>query len=191
MNQRLVNTGISGLLDVVLGCLDVCSMREKKILELNDEILQMKQEQGIETAGDTAGIDWDFNHRKGVIIVDHNQLARRSLQDLFKLHGIKVLGVAENGKNAIELYRLHHPAAITMEMDMPGMNGYETALKIKQIDPYANIIFVSRVLDRKQVMMALQCGAVDYLAKPVETSRLVDLINRILDKVVGENDPFQ
>jgi two-component system chemotaxis response regulator CheY len=193
MGNRLGKVGIVGLLEVVEGCLDLASVRERTILTLSEEIQNLKvvYNKAVGQLQRPEKVATDFTHRKGVLIVDNNNLARLQLRDLFRLHGIGVFAVARNGAEAIELYRLHRPAVVTMEMEMPVMNGYETALQIKRIDPYANIIFVSHVVDRKQVVKAKQCGAVDCVAKPVDTARLVDLVNKLLTEVIEEGGLLQ
>lgn len=193
MNERLNRTGIAGILEVVEGCLGLCSIREQRIIALDKDVDNLRNTCGraIALLKEPDRVAVDFIQRRGVVVVDPNPIMRRQLVDLFNHQGIEVFGEAANGSEAVEIYRLHRPVAVTMDMNMPVMDGYEATLQIKRIDPYANIIFVSHVLDRKQVLKAMQCGAVDYLSKPVDSSRLLDLISKLLDSMPDTDETLQ
>ena len=114
--------------------------------------------------------------REGVLIVDDTEMMRVQLVQLFRSVGQKVVATAENGQEAIELYRKYHPALVTMDTDMPVMDGYEATREIKKIDPDARVVMISHVLERKMILEAIRCGATDYLVKPVQPERLLQMV---------------
>ncbi len=193
MNERLGKVGLVGLLEVVEGCLDLDSVREWHIAVLSEEVKTLRNACGRarDILREPTGRRLDTGQHKGVLIVDPNALMRRQLEDLFRLNGIEVFATAKNGAEAVDLYNLHRPAAVTMDMEMPVMNGFEATLRIKRIDPYANVVFISHVLRRNQVMRAMHCGATEYIAKPVDTERLLKVVRNLLEAIPDEEAPVQ
>lgn len=103
-----------------------------------------------------------------VLIVDDSALIRRILKDTLEKHPeIEVIGLAENGKEAIEKLKILNPDVITLDVEMPIMNGLETLEKIMEIKP-TPVIMVSALTtkDAEVTIEALMKGAVDFIAKP-------------------------
>ncbi len=103
-----------------------------------------------------------------VLIVDDSVLIRRILKDtLERSSEIEVVGLAENGKEAIEKLKVLNPDVITLDVEMPLMNGLETLEKIMAIKP-TPVIMVSALTtkDAEVTIEALMKGAVDFIAKP-------------------------
>lgn len=177
------------MLEVIEGLLDLCMQREAQIAELIMERERPWVKKSLETQekidGETDPRDpiaikaFEFDgteSREGVLIVDDTEMMRVQLVQLFRSVGQKVVATAENGLEAIELYRKYRPALVTMDTDMPVMDGYEATREIKKIDPDARVVMISHVLERKMILEAIRCGATDYLVKPVQPERLLQMI---------------
>jgi len=78
-----------------------------------------------------------------VLIVDDSPLVRQSLVRLFADGGFEVCGEAESGPAALEKAQNLNPSLIVMDLSMPGMNGIETARRLRQILPTVEIILLS------------------------------------------------
>lgn len=104
-----------------------------------------------------------------VVVVDDSALMREYLQIIINSDkDLKVVGVAKDGQEAIEMVQAKHPDVVTMDIHMPRLDGYEATIKIMQKCPVP-IIIVSSDMDPGQVedtFRALQVGAVAVLKKP-------------------------
>ena len=115
--------------------------------------------------------------RKTILVVDDAQDARAMISDSLSVEGYNVI-TAGSGKEALTLARTHHPFAITLDIVMPEMDGWEVLQKLKQ-DPNTRdipVIIVS-VSDDSSTGVAL--GAVGYVSKPIKREMLIAEIDRI------------
>ena len=110
------------------------------------------------------------------IIVDDEELARQGLAMRLEDFGeVEVLQHCQNGKEAIEAIVEHEPDVMFLDIQMPGMSGFELIREI-QADVMPIIIFVT-AYDAFAVD-AFDVHAVDYLLKPVEAERLAEAIEK-------------
>src|SRR6202035_3851201 len=87
------------------------------------------------------------------------------------------IAMAESGVDAIQKAQQLRPDAITLDVMMPGSNGFETLTALRQNSETANIpIIIISVVDQKQVGFAL--GAADYLIKPIRKEALLQSIRK-------------
>lgn len=103
-----------------------------------------------------------------VLVVDDSNLMRALISELLsKGPGIEVIGTADNGIAAIEKAEHLRPDVITMDVEMPRMDGLETLGKIMETIP-TPVVMVSSVTRRgaEETIKALQSGAVDIVLKP-------------------------
>ncbi|CCH48052.1 two-component system response regulator [Pseudodesulfovibrio piezophilus] len=109
-----------------------------------------------------------------VLIVDDSQTNLALLNHMLAQEGCDIVQ-AKSGIEAIELVRHTNFALILLDIQMPGMNGYETALKIKEFDKgrHVPIIFITAIFqDEDNVRQGYETGAVDYLFRPVDVETL-------------------
>lgn len=79
--------------------------------------------------------------RNTVLIVDDSSAMRQALGRLFRAAGeFQVCGEASNGTEAIEMVTALHPDVVVLDLVMPGLNGLETAPKLKKLSPPTHII---------------------------------------------------
>ena len=110
------------------------------------------------------------------IIVDDEELARQGLSmRLEQYDEINVVQECPNGREAIEAIIEHEPEILFLDIQMPGMTGFEM-IKEVQGDVMPMIIFVT-AYDAFAVD-AFKVHAIDYLLKPVEGDRLAEAIDR-------------
>ncbi|MBS2772836.1 response regulator [Anoxybacillus rupiensis] len=115
-----------------------------------------------------------------VLIVDDAKFMRMTLSNILKKANCEVVGEGENGKEAIELYQALKPDIVTLDITMPVMNGIEAIKTIKQIDPKAKVIMCSAMGQQKMVVEAIEAGAIDFIVKPFDESRVMEAIARAL-----------
>jgi CheY-like chemotaxis protein len=107
--------------------------------------------------------------KKTILIADDNPNNLKVLSEYMTEFGYDVR-VAIDGKAAVESARAQIPDMILLDIHMPGMDGYE-ACKILKRDPRTKdtpVIFVSALNEQFNKLKAFECGAVDYLTKPIQ-----------------------
>jgi two-component system LytT family response regulator/two-component system response regulator LytT len=121
------------------------------------------------------------------VIVDDEQLAREELcYMLDQLGSVEVLAQAGNGLEAVGLVERLAPDVVFLDVQMPGLNGFEVARRLIQGGNSANIVFVT-AFDRHAIE-AFEVNAVDYLLKPVEAARLEKAVERARQRVAPAQD---
>ncbi|HKK55466.1 chemotaxis response regulator protein-glutamate methylesterase [Marinobacter sp.] len=124
-----------------------------------------------------------------VLVVDDSGFFRRRLTEILTVSGqIKVVGAATNGREGVEMAEKLRPDVITMDYEMPVMDGISAVREIMTRHPVPVLMFSSLTYEGARVTLdALEAGAVDFLPKNFEeiardTSELQKiLIERILD----------
>ena len=114
-----------------------------------------------------------------ILIVDDAKFMRLALTNMISSDH-QIVGEAENGADAIELYRDLKPDLVTMDITMPVMNGIESMRNILAEDPKAKIIICSAIGQQKMVVEAIEIGAKDFIVKPFDGSRVTEAIQRVL-----------
>lgn len=119
--------------------------------------------------------------RKKVLIVDDRNTNRQVLAEWFSQLGFDI-SEAENGIQAISLAEHIKPDIIVMDLLMPGLNGYDTALKLRKIPAFSDIVMIATSasiadLEDKQYIKA---GFNDFLSKPVDLNKLLGIIKKHL-----------
>lgn len=117
---------------------------------------------------------------KRILIVDDAAFMRMMIKNIVSKNGYEVVGEAENGQVAVELYKEHKPDLVTMDITMPEMNGIEGVKAIRSVDPNANIIMCSAMGQQAMVMEAIQAGAKDFIVKPFQQDRILQAMERVL-----------
>ncbi|MBD3107362.1 response regulator [Bacillus sp. AGMB 02131] len=115
-----------------------------------------------------------------VLIVDDAKFMRMTLSNIFIKAEHNIVGEAENGRQAIEMYREHQPDLVTMDITMPEMSGLEAVKEIRKEFPDAKIIMCSAMGQQKMVVEAIEAGAKDFIVKPFDELRVTDAIRRVL-----------
>src|SRR5204862_582485 len=116
------------------------------------------------------------------IVVDDEQLAREELcYMLDQLGGVEVIAQAGNGLEAISIIEKFTPEVVFLDVQMPGLNGFEVAHRLIQNGGAPNIIFVTAF--DKHAIEAFEVNAVDYLLKPVDAARLEQALARARRRV--------
>jgi two-component system LytT family response regulator/two-component system response regulator LytT len=105
------------------------------------------------------------------VLVDDEQLARDELGYLLgQLGGVEVIGQAGNGVEALATIERLQPDLVFLDVQMPGLTGFEVARRMLDADASSHIIFVTAY--DQHAIEAFEVNAVDYLLKPVDTARL-------------------
>lgn len=110
------------------------------------------------------------------LVVDDEALARARLRDMLEDAGITVLDEASNGHLALELTNTHQPDLVFLDIEMPGLNGLDTAKQISQKPSSPMIVFCTAY--DEHALDAFGVDAIDYLLKPIQSKRLERAISK-------------
>jgi two-component system chemotaxis response regulator CheY len=118
-----------------------------------------------------------------VLVVDDAIFMRKMISDILEGNGLEVVGEADTGVLAVEKYKELKPDLVTMDIIMPEMNGIDAVRQIMSIDSNAKIVMCSALGQQALVQDALSAGAKDFLIKPFNPSRVIEVVSKILNQV--------
>ncbi len=119
---------------------------------------------------------------KTVLIVDDIPYVRKTLKQILSSHGFKVVGEAENGHQAVEMFFETQPDVVTMDLVMPVMNGVDAVRKIVSRQADAKIVVLSAMMQENLVTESILAGAKDYIVKPFQTEDVIRILNKVLEE---------
>jgi DNA-binding NarL/FixJ family response regulator len=115
-----------------------------------------------------------------VVIVDDSPFSITLLSDMLTESGFEVVGEASSLEETIEVVGKLRPDIVTMDMTMPGTDGFECTRAVHLIDRNIHVIIVSSMMDDEIVSKAKKLHVSGYIQKPADKEELSLLINRIM-----------
>ena len=122
-------------------------------------------------------VSGDEPGQKNILAVDDNAFFLDTLKQALKDTGYKLICVT-SGLEALKYLQKREPDLFILDIEMPEMNGYELARKIKELGKKAPIIFLTGNATPQDVTKALQAGAADFIVKPVTPKYVIERVNR-------------
>lgn len=120
--------------------------------------------------------------KERVLLVDDNLTNLQVLFQALEEEGYELL-VAQSGEEALEIARSARPSLILLDINMPGIDGYETCerLKADEETEHSVVIFLSARGDTEDKVRGLDLGAVDYIGKPFQFEEVVARVRKHLE----------
>lgn len=116
-----------------------------------------------------------------LLLVDDHAVVRAGFSALLSLsENVKVIGEAERGEQAIQLYQALQPDVVVMDLSMPGIGGLEAIRRIIMRDPAATILVYSVHHEQVYVQRAIEAGAKGYITKNSAPGLLLAAIDAIM-----------
>jgi two-component system LytT family response regulator/two-component system response regulator LytT len=118
------------------------------------------------------------------LVVDDEQLAREELCFLLgEVGGVEIAGQAADGVEALRLAGHLRPDLIFLDVQMPGLTGFEVARRLIEADVTAQLVFVTAF--DQYAIDAFGVNAVDYVLKPVDADRLEQTLDRVRGRIAS------
>ncbi len=114
-----------------------------------------------------------------ILLVDDSALFLESLQGLVQARGYQVIGVANDGLEALEQARRLHPDLILMDIDMPRCDGLTATRLIKAEVPEVKIVMLTVSADDEHLFEAVKSGACGYLLKGLKAKEFLELLAKV------------
>ncbi len=124
-----------------------------------------------------------------VLIVDDSVVVRKLLcEALATSTEVKVAGTASSGAIALAKIPQLNPDVITLDIEMPGLNGIQTLVEIRKLYPKLPVIMFSTLTERGAAITleALSLGASDYATKPSNSESLASAMERVRQELVAK-----
>jgi two-component system chemotaxis response regulator CheY len=115
-----------------------------------------------------------------VLIVEDQAVINHMLSSLLEQNGYNVVGIAEDGIEAVNMYNKERPDLVLMDIYMPHLDGLDAMQAIYKINPDAKIVIISSDGHQNVISKAMKLGAVDYIVKPIHAARLMQVVRKYL-----------
>lgn len=114
-----------------------------------------------------------------ILVVDDAAFMRMMIRDILAEHGYDIQE-AVNGRDAVEKYEEVDPDLVTLDITMPEMGGLEALREIRAKDGGARVLMVSAMGQQKMIVEALELGAMDFLVKPFQPTKVLETVKKCL-----------
>jgi len=110
-------------------------------------------------------------------VVDDSKVARHFIGKMLNELGHEVVCEADDGTDVLKLYSKCKPDFVTIDLEMPKVDGITVSNTLSKADTNAKIIMITSIIDKKRTMQALSSGVHTVLQKPITTEQLKEAIN--------------
>lgn len=119
-----------------------------------------------------------------LLIVDDSMMVRNRIMRLCStadFANVKIVGLANNGIQAMALARKHLPTLVTMDLTMPELGGEECIGQLSILLPEVRILVVSALSDKATALRAIRRGARGFIHKPFRDDELADALLDLME----------
>ena len=117
-----------------------------------------------------------------ILLADDHALFRQGLKSLLETEAdLRVIGEAQNGREAVRYAADTRPDIILMDIQMPELDGVRATQSILEINPQASVIILTMYRQDSYVFEAVKAGARGYLLKDVDGTELIDAIRHVYE----------
>src|ERR1700749_1184647 len=117
-----------------------------------------------------------------LMIVDDSNIIRRRIERSQQIDRLEVVGAANNGRAAVEMFKRTQPDVVTMDLTMREMDGIECVENLVAMNPEVLILVVSALADKATAVEAIEKGANGFLCKPFTDRQLNEALKELLSE---------
>ena len=119
-----------------------------------------------------------------ILLADDHVMVRQGLRILLEQAGMRVIGEASDGQEALRLAHEYAPDVAVLDLAMPALNGLETARRLRETLPQTKIVLLTMYTEEPYVLEALEAGAVGYVVKTQAAGDIVQAIRDVLQGAI-------
>ena len=123
-----------------------------------------------------------MRERVKLMIVDDSVIIRQAIHKFLKDLNIEVVGNAEDGKAALEIFKETKPDVVTLDITMPEMDGLTVLEEMLKINNAVKVMVVTALSDKATGLKAIKLGAKSFLPKPFTPEKLRESFERVIGK---------
>lgn len=131
-------------------------------------------------------IDFSFvtkgSEMNTILVVEDDRRIQKSLSRLFESEGYHV-EIAKDGVSGLNSFRTSNPAAVVLDLKLPGMSGRDICREIKHMQPALPVVILSAVANVADKVLLLELGADDYVTKPFSPRELLARVQAAMRRV--------
>ena len=107
-----------------------------------------------------------------LLIVDDALIMRKRIRDIAQEAGWLIAGEAQDGAEALALYRQEQPDLVTLDIVMPNLDGVAALRQMIEMDPGARVLMITAINQKEKLAECIKAGAIDFIVKPFDTASL-------------------
>ena len=116
-----------------------------------------------------------------ILVVDDSPVMRKGIINLLQEHIQADFLEANDGQAAVDMYKEAQPDLVTMDVNMPGMDGMEALKKILGFDQKAKVVMLTTEAEKQKIIEAVSMGAKSYIVKPMDRDKALQKIKNTLE----------
>jgi DNA-binding NarL/FixJ family response regulator len=114
-----------------------------------------------------------------VLIVDDHPMVREGLAGVLTRHHMKIVGLAANGRQALEMYLAHRPDVMLLDLRLPDQSGFDVVRAVLKADPTGRIVILSSAQGDASIHTAISLGVRGYLLKGIDGATLAEQVRHV------------
>ena len=116
-----------------------------------------------------------------ILVTDDSRMARKMVIKTLNENITEDLEIfeAQNGQEALDLYKELNPVIVFLDLTMPIMDGFIALEKIKEFNPKAKVVIISADIQKHSVDKVLKLGAFDFIKKPIDSIKMKQIFKKI------------
>jgi two-component system chemotaxis response regulator CheY len=128
-------------------------------------------------------ISKETNKLVSLLVVDDSLIMRKAILKYLEDYNIEVVGTANNGEKALELFKKYNPTVVTLDITMPGIDGLYVLKEMIKINNSSKIIVITALSDKETGLKSIKLGATSYISKPFSRSTLKQTFERVIKTI--------
>ena len=116
-----------------------------------------------------------------ILVTDDSKMARKMVIKTLteNIEGDLEIFEAQNGQEALDLYKELSPKIVFLDLTMPIMDGFTALEKIKEFDKNAKVVVISADIQKLSMDRVLQLGAFNFVKKPIDSIKMKQIFKKI------------
>lgn len=115
-----------------------------------------------------------------ILIIDDSMTIRQAIEKNLSDFPLEVVGMAGDGKTALELFKTTNPDVVTLDITMPELDGISVLKEMMKINKDVKVMVITALKDKATGLKAIQIGAKSYLVKPFTSEKLKSAFSRMM-----------